>query len=73
MRGIVYLKIKCTKLNQQIHWKTKILETIQLHRIVNYESELCSEKRIISKKGKWVLSRKRDNDSNSGYVRKWKT
>ena len=23
--------------------------------------------------GKWVLSRKRDNDSNSGYVQKGKT
>ena len=23
--------------------------------------------------GKWVLSRERDNDANSGYVQKWKT
>ena len=28
---------------------------------------------IYSKTGKWGLSRKHDNDSNSGYVRKWKT
>ena len=26
-----------------------------------------------SKAGNWGLSRKHDNDSNSGYVRKWKT
>ena len=28
---------------------------------------------LYSKTGKWVLSRKRDNVSNSGYVQKWKT
>jgi len=28
---------------------------------------------LYSKTGKWVLSQKRDNYSNSGDVRKWKT
>ena len=27
---------------------------------------------LFPKTGNWVLTRKRDNDSNSGYVRKWK-
>ena len=36
------------------------------------ESVLCYELRIIPKNGK-ALSRKRDNVSNLGYVRKWKT
>ena len=27
---------------------------------------------VYSKTGKWVFSRKCDNDSNSGYVPKWK-
>ena len=43
---------------------------------VSYASEFCSEKRIILKNGKeGFFSRMRhcDNDSNSGYVRKWKT
>ena len=40
---------------------------------VSYESEFCFELWIILKTGNWVLSRKRDNVSNSGYVRKWKT
>ena len=38
---------------------------------VSYESEFCGLYRL--KNGKVGLSRKRDNVSNSGYVRKWKT
>ena len=40
---------------------------------VSYESEFCSEKRILLKNGKVGFVLKRGNDSNSGYVRKWKT
>ena len=40
---------------------------------VSYESEFYLNCGFILKNGKVGMSRKRDNVSNSGYVRKWKT
>jgi len=66
-------QIKCGNLDSRNKLEVNLVFIRFILLLLYLVIYFASYKRVYPKTGKWVLSRKRDNVSNSGYVRKWKT